>query len=52
MNNMNSLTKPLVTGEAVLQMIPQKPPMAMIDTIIDVNAQKAKTALTITVENI
>lgn len=52
MNNMNSPTKPLVTGEAVLQMIPQKPPMAMIDTIIAVNAQKAVTALTITENNI
>jgi len=52
MDNTNSPTKPLVTGETVLQMIPQKPPMAMIDTIIDVTAQKAKTALTITKENI
>lgn len=52
MDNTNSPTKPLVTGDAVLQMIPQKPPMAMIDTILEVNAQKAKTALTITKENI
>jgi 3-hydroxymyristoyl/3-hydroxydecanoyl-(acyl carrier protein) dehydratase len=52
MNNMNAPTKPLVTGEAVLQMIPQKTPMAMIDTIIAVNAQKAVTALTITEDNI
>ena len=52
MDNINSPKKPLVTGEAVLQMIPQKPPMAMIDTIIDVTAQKAVTALTITKENI
>ncbi|CAA6818904.1 MAG: Hydroxymyristoyl-ACP dehydratase [uncultured Aureispira sp.] len=52
MDNTNPPTKPLVTGNAVLQMIPQKPPMAMIDTIIAVTAQKARTALTITKENI
>lgn len=52
MDNMNSPAKPLVTAEAVLQMIPQKPPMVMIDTIIEVSAQKAKTAFTITKENI
>lgn len=52
MDNMNSPTEPLVTGEAVLQMIPQKSPMVMIDTIIDVNTQKARTALTITKENV
>jgi 3-hydroxymyristoyl/3-hydroxydecanoyl-(acyl carrier protein) dehydratase len=52
MNNMNSLTNPLVIGEAVLHAIPQKPPMAMIDTIIEVNTQKTSTALTITKENI
>jgi 3-hydroxymyristoyl/3-hydroxydecanoyl-(acyl carrier protein) dehydratase len=52
MDNTNSPTAPLVIGDAVLQMIPQKPPMAMIDTIMEVSAQKAMTALTIKEENI
>lgn len=52
MDKINSPKKPLVTGDAVLQMIPQKPPMAMIDTIISVNSQKTITALTITKENV
>lgn len=52
MDNTNSPTTPLVTGASVLQMIPQKPPMAMIDTIVTVDSKKASTALTITKENI
>lgn len=52
MDNINHPTKPLVTGNEVLNMIPQKPPMAMIDTIIEVTSQKAITALTITGDNI
>lgn len=45
-------TQALVEGTAVLEMIPQKPPMAMIDKIIDVSEQKAITALTITADNV
>jgi len=52
MDNMNSLTNPLVIGDAVLQMIPQKPPMVMIDTIIAVSSQRTSTALTIMKDNI
>lgn len=52
MDNTNSPTVPLVTGDSVLQMIPQKPPMAMIDTILAVDAQKAVTALTIKEDNV
>lgn len=52
MDKMNTSYVPLVTGKEVLNMIPQKEPMAMIDTIIEVSAQKAITGLTITKENI
>lgn len=52
MDNMNFSKKPLVTGEAVFQMIPQKPPMAMIDTIIVADETKAITILTIKEENV
>ena len=45
-------TEALVEGPAVLNMIPQKPPMAMIDKIIEVTDQKAVTALTITSDNV
>ena len=48
MNNNNST----ITGEAVLDMIPQKPPMAMIDKIIYVSKTKATTALTVCQNNI
>lgn len=41
-----------ITGEAVLNLIPQNPPMAMIDTIIEVSNQKAVTALTILADNV
>lgn len=41
-----------ILGEAVYQMIPQKPPMAMLDKIIEVTTQKSVTGLTITVDNI
>lgn len=41
-----------ITGNAVHQMIPQKPPMAMLDKIIEVSPQKAVTALTILSDNV
>ena len=41
-----------ILGETVYQMIPQKPPMAMLDKILEVNTQKAVTGLTITTDNI
>ncbi|BDS15633.1 hypothetical protein [Aureispira anguillae] len=52
MDKMSSPKTPLVSGETVLKMIPQKPPMAMIDTIIEVSQQKAITALSITADNV
>lgn len=52
MDKTNSPQIPLVTGNDVLNMIPQKPPMAMIDTIVEVSQQKAITALTITEDNV
>jgi len=42
----------LVNGDAVWEMIPQKPPMVMIDKIITVSTKKALTAFTIKKENI
>jgi 3-hydroxymyristoyl/3-hydroxydecanoyl-(acyl carrier protein) dehydratase len=36
-----------ITGEAVFDMIPQKPPMVMIDKIISVSEIKSITALTV-----
>jgi len=49
---MNKQTTPLVSGAEVLGMIPQKPPIVMIDKIIAVSAQKATTALTIKTDNV
>ena len=46
------MDKALVTGAEVLNMIPQKTPMAMIDTIIEVSEQNAKTAFTIMADNV
>ena len=42
----------IITGKEVYDMIPQKPPMAMIDKIIDVSETKSITALTICQNNI
>lgn len=52
MDNMNSPKKPLFSGEDVYQVIPQKPPMVMIDTLITADTERAKTTLTITEENV
>lgn len=52
MDNINSPKKPLFTGEAVYKVIPQKPPMVMIDTLITADTERAKTTLTITEENV
>lgn len=51
MDNNLTYTSPIVSGDAVLDMIPQKPPMAMIDKIFEVSAQKAVTGLTVTETN-
>jgi len=47
----HTYNSPLVSGDAVLSMIPQKPPMAMIDKIFEVSDKKAVTGLTITEDN-
>lgn len=52
MDKINASNAPLVTGKEVLNMIPQKPPMAMIDTIIEVSKQHAITRLTIIEDNV
>jgi len=41
-----------ITGKEVHNIVPQKPPMVMIDKIIEVTPIKAVTALTITADNI
>lgn len=51
MDNMDT-TKALVVGDEVHAMVPQKPPMVMIDKIIEVTAEKAVTGLTITSDNV
>jgi 3-hydroxymyristoyl/3-hydroxydecanoyl-(acyl carrier protein) dehydratase len=52
MDNINPPQKPLFIGDSVHQIIPQKPPMVMIDTVIHADTERAKTALTITEENV
>ena len=47
----HTFNSPLVSGADVLGMIPQKPPMAMIDKIFEVSEKKAVTGLTITQDN-
>jgi 3-hydroxymyristoyl/3-hydroxydecanoyl-(acyl carrier protein) dehydratase len=42
----------IVSGQAIYDMIPQKPPMVMIDKIIEVSEKKSITALTISKKNI
>lgn len=44
--------KTIISGQEVYNMIPQKPPMVMIDKIIEVSVKKSITALTILKENI
>jgi 3-hydroxymyristoyl/3-hydroxydecanoyl-(acyl carrier protein) dehydratase len=42
----------LVTGNEILDLIPQKPPMVMVDTLFSCNASKAVTGLMVTKENV
>lgn len=42
----------VITGKEVYSMLPQKPPMVMIDKIIEVTSKKTVTGLTITADNI
>ena len=44
--------KPLFTGEAIYRLIPQRPPIVMIDTLIDATDGEARTALTVAADNI
>jgi predicted hotdog family 3-hydroxylacyl-ACP dehydratase len=48
MDNINAT----ITGEAVFDMIPQKPPITMIDKIISVSETKSITGLTVCQNNI
>ncbi len=42
----------LCSGAAILEVIPQKPPIVMIDKLISVSEQSAKSELTLLAENI
>ena len=44
--------KSITDSNLVYRMIPQKPPMAMIDTIVEVTAEKAVTQLHIKADNL
>lgn len=41
-----------VTGEDILQLIPQRPPFVMIDTLLSAGENSAETSLTISEDNL
>ena len=43
---------PLFTNEQIMQLIPQRPPMVMIDTVLQADEQGITTALTIREDNL
>ncbi len=43
---------PLITNEGLYQLIPQRPPIVMVDALWDASAIEAHTALTIAADNI
>lgn len=43
--------KPLFTGEDIYRLIPQRPPIVMVDTLVEAGDEKACTALTIASDN-
>lgn len=43
---------PILLGEQILDYIPQRPPMVMIDSFFGINGETSETGLTITEKNI
>lgn len=44
--------KPLFVGDALYRLIPQRPPIVMVDALVDATDDGASTALTVTADNI
>lgn len=42
----------MLTGEEIFKLIPQRPPIVMVDTFFEADSEKAKTGLRISSENI
>ncbi len=43
---------PLLSGEAIYKLIPQRPPIVMVDTLVSATESEAHTALTVESDNI
>lgn len=46
------MNKPILTGEGLYKLIPQRPPIVMVDTFYEADATSATTGLTILTNNI
>lgn len=45
------MAKPLFSGEELFGLLPQRPPIVMVDTLVDATDTEAHTALTVTPSN-
>jgi len=48
----NLLKEPILELDRILQLIPQKPPFVMVDSLLEYNEKKGTTAFTISTKNI
>lgn len=46
------MTEPILSGEGIYRLIPQRPPIVMVDTFFEADAVSATTGLTIKSDNI
>lgn len=46
------MTEPILSGEGIYRLIPQRPPIVMVDTFFEADAVSATTGLTIKADNI
>lgn len=46
------MTEPILSGEGIYRLIPQRPPIVMVDTFFEADAVSASTGLTIKSDNI